>query len=373
MSSTFYEKPTPQSMAKATMVSKYFASWAQVMKSTLDPGKPMYYIDLFSGPGKYEDGTKSTPLLVIDEALKDDKLPSQLYLVFNDKNPDFVRNLKDNVLNYEGIERFCHVPRFRNDEVGRDTVKLFREYQLPPTLLFVDPWGFKGLSLDLLNAVLPNWGCDAIFFFNYNRVNMRINREDAIENMNTLFGEERAKRLRLTLESLSPHERESMVVEELSQALKETGRDGVPRYVLPFRFIMADGHKTSHHLVFVSEHFLGYDIMKGIMAKQSSELDQGLASFEYNPATHRQQLLLSLNTPFEDLESMLLSSFAGRSAKRREIYEEHSVDTPFMERHYGLALWNLFEREAITADPPPKRRNTFATHIVATFPAKSPR
>ena len=371
MPKNFYEKPSDQSIAKATIVSKYFASWAQVMKRTLDPGKAMYYIDLFSGPGKYEDGTKSTPLLVIDEALKDDKLCNQLILVFNDKDPDFVSSLKDTVLNYNGIERFRHEPRFWNDEVGSDTVKRFQENKLPPSLLFVDPWGFKGLSLDLLNAVLPNWGCDAIFFFNYNRVNMRINRDDAIENMNALFGPERAERLRQTIEALSTDERESMVVEELSQALKETSTDNARRHVLPFRFILPDGKKTSHHLVFVSEHFLGYDIMKGIMAKQSSTIDKGVASFEYNPATHDQQLLFSLNTPFEDLEGMLLRDYAGCSAKIEEIYEEHSVDTQFLRSHYRQVLWELFDKEIITAKPPPKRRNTFAPHIIATFPPSS--
>lgn len=370
MAKRFYEKPTPQSMSKATIVSKYFASWAQVMIRTLDPGKPMYYIDLFSGPGKYDDDTKSTPLLVIDEALKDDKLPHQLIMVFNDKNPDYVSSLEDTVNNYPGIERFKHLPRFWNDEVGVETVKRFRENQLPPTLLFVDPWGFKGLSLDLLNAVLPNWGCDAIFFFNYNRVNMRINRADAIENMNTLFGPERAETLRETLDSLPPSERESMMVEELSQALKETSGQGTQRYVLPFRFVMSDGKKTSHHLVFVSEHFLGYDIMKDIMAKQSSTIDQGMASFEYNPATHNLQLLFSLTRPSEDLEDMLLTDYAGRSAKFEEIYEEHSVDTAFMRGHYRKVLWDLFNRGIITAEPRPKRKNTFAKHIVATFPSK---
>ena len=373
LSENFYDSPTDQSIAKATIVSKYFSQWANVMIKTVDRGKPIAYVDLFAGPGIYNDGSKSTPLLVIDEALKHDQIAEQLVLVFNDKEAKYVETLKETIESYKGIERIKNDRRYWNDEVGHEIVSKFRHPNVPPTLLFVDPWGFKGLSLDLVNSVLVHFGCDVIFFFNYNRINMRLERTESVDDMIALFGKQREHHLRSRIADLEPHERELEVIEQISQALKGGGPGDVRRYVLPFRFRMAGGKKTSHHLFFVSKHFLGYDIMKKIMAQQSSELDQGLASFEYNPATHRQQLLLSLNTPFDDLEDMLLSDFAGRTAKRREIYEEHSVDTPFMERHYGQALWNLFERKAINANPPPKKRNTFAPHIVATFPPKSPR
>ncbi len=367
MSADFYDTPTEQSIAKSTIVSKYFSQWAHVMIRTVDPGKPIAYVDLFAGRGSYRDGSKSTPLLVIDEALKDDRISDRLVLVFNDRNAEYVETLEQTIENYEGIKRLRHPRRYWKDEVGTEIISKFKSPKVPPTLLFVDPWGFKGLSLDLINSVLVHFGCDVIFFFNYNRINMRLERDDSVDDMNALFGFQRAHQLRNRIADLDTHERELEVVEHISQALKSSGSVDARRYVLPFRFRMAGGRRTSHHLIFVSKHFLGYDIMKKIMAQQSSELDQGLASFEYNPATHHQQLLLSLNAPFEDLEDMLLSDFAGRSAKRREIYEEHSVDTPFLERHYGLALWSLYERGAITTNRPPKK-NTFAANIVATFP-----
>src|SRR5207248_10024637 len=40
------------------------------------------------------------------------------------------------------------------------------------TFLFVDPFGYKGLSLQLVNSVIKDWGCDCVFFFNYNRISM---------------------------------------------------------------------------------------------------------------------------------------------------------------------------------------------------------
>src|SRR6266481_2084810 len=120
----------------------------------------------------------------------------------------------------------------------------------------------------------------AIFFFNYNRINRGLSNVLVEEHMNALFGKERADALRLRLATLSTADRELMIVEELCKALNPTG----DRYVLPFRFKDDRGTRTSHHLIFVSKHFLGYHIMKGVMTRESSKQEQGVAAFEYSPA-----------------------------------------------------------------------------------------
>jgi len=61
--------------------------------------------------------------------------------------------------------------------------------KMVPTFFFVDPWGYKGLSLQLVNAVLKDWGCDCLFFFNYNRTSMGLPNELVEEHMNAWSGE----------------------------------------------------------------------------------------------------------------------------------------------------------------------------------------
>lgn len=370
MSDEFFDKATEQSIAKATIVSKYFSRWANVLKNTVDPGKPIAYIDLFSGPGRYRDGTKSTPLLVIDETLKDDRIPQQLVMVFNDKNKDYINTLRDAVENYPGIDRFKHHRRYWNIEVGQEVIAELSGPNFPPSLLFVDPWGVKGLSLGLINSVLVHFGCDVIFFFNYNRVNMGTNKPEAIQHLNAIFGVERARRLVNKVDPLSPNDREFVIVEELAQALKESGTSQEERFVLPFRFKMAGGIKTSHHLVFVSKHFRGYELMKETMAEQSSNRDQGVASFEFNKATAGQELLFSLSQPIDALSDMLLQDFAGKSKVMRDIYRQHSVDTPYLKKDYKRVLAQLYESGMIDTNRKP-RRGTFADDVVAIFPSIS--
>lgn len=366
----FFKESKEQSRTKAEIVSKYFWAWAKVIVPTTKSrrGDRIAYIDLFAGPGRYEDGTKSTPLRVLWRAVQEPDLRSMLVAIFNDVDSDNVRSLQTVIESTCEFEQFRHKPQVLNNQVGDEIVARLEEIELVPTLFFVDPWGYKGLSLRLINSVLRNWGSDCIIFFNYNRIRMGLGNELVKEHIDALFGTERAERLRERLRGLVPGEAELTIVEEIAEALKEMGG----RYVLPFRFRNERGSRTSHHLIFVSKHFRGYEIMKDIMSRESSAADQGVPSFEYNPATRDYPLLFELSRPLDELEGQLLNDFAGRTLTMRGIYEEHSVDRPFVKKNYKEALKNLEARSAIEANPPADGRpkNTFADYVSVSFPAR---
>jgi three-Cys-motif partner protein len=366
----FFEISKEQSRVKSLIVSKYFEAWANVMMSVQDSqkgrgGYQIQYLDLFAGPGRYEDGTKSTPLLILEKAIAHDKLRDRLVTIFNDKDQNNSKSLEAAINEIPGIDTLRHKPEIHNQEIGTGIVRMFEKVRLIPTFFFVDPWGYKGLSLQLVNSVLKDWGCDCVFFFNYNRISMGISNDLVEEHMIALFGEQRANILREKLDGLLPYERELMIVEELCQAIKETGQ----RFVLPFRFKNDAGSRTSHHLIFVSKNFRGYAIMKDIMAGESSSANQGVASFEYNPADKRYQFLSLFDRPLDELEEDLLKQFAGRTATIDEIYEEHSVDTPYLQKNYKDALLSLEAKGKISTESPPRRRKgTFSNKVKAIFP-----
>jgi hypothetical protein len=220
------------------------------------------------------------------------------------------------------------------------------------------------LSLKIVNGVIKDWGCDCVFFFNYNRINAGISNPAVKKHMDSLFGNERADKLREALPKLSPEQRESLILEELAQAIKQMGG----AYVLPFRFKNSNGNRTSHSLVFVSKHFKGYEIMKEIMAKESSVVDQGVPSLTYSPAEASMPLLFSLARPFDSLKEDLLKTFAGKALTMKEIYERHNDDTPFIKKNYKDALLALEQDGKIVSTPAKRRQATFADHVLATFP-----
>jgi three-Cys-motif partner protein len=89
---SFFDDQREQSLVKSSIVSKYFWAWAKVISSVRDryqtQDKRIAYIDLFAGPGRYEDNTKSTPLLVLEKAITDPKMAERLITFFNDRSPN---------------------------------------------------------------------------------------------------------------------------------------------------------------------------------------------------------------------------------------------------------------------------------------------
>ena len=370
----FFDEMTGQSQVKVEIVKKYFLAWANVILPSIEQrdGK-LGYIDLFSGPGIYEDGTKSTPILVIEEALNhpklSDKFKKRLVTIFNDANPEFIRSLERNITNIPGVGQLSNQPIIFNDSVGDQLAEKFNEINFIPSLFFIDPWGYKGLSLSLLKSILKDWGCDCIFFFNYNRINAGLTNQLFDEHINAIFGEERAIRLRKSVIHLNPRERELTVIEELGLAISELGFP----YILPFCFKEGTGKKTSHYLIFLSKSEKGYEIMKEIMAKYSSESNQGVPSFEYCPATTKQTFLFSFKQSLDDLERMLLEEFRGQSLQMIQIYRNHHIGKPFIKRNYKKILGEMEQKGLIKAKPnlaERKHKGTFADNVLVTFPNK---
>lgn len=362
--SSFFDEFREQSLVKAEIVAKYFWAWAKVIIPQAKKKRTnIAYVDLFSGPGRYKDGSKSTPLLILERSLDEPDMREMLITVFNDKDSDNTQSLQQAIKSLPNIDSLRNQPVVLNNEVGEEIVQQLEQKRLIPTLFFIDPWGYKGLSIRLIGSAIMNWGCDCIFFFNYNRINMGLHNTAVEKHMNSLFGQEQADTLRKQLESKRPDERELMIVEALCQAIKELGGN----YTLPFEFKNSHGNRTSHHLIFVSKHVLGYSIMKEIMAKESSSIKQGVASFEYNPAPAKYPLLHELYRPLDELEDSLLDEFNGQTMTMIEVYNRHHVGKRYIKKNYKDVLLKLEAQGKITAEPSKRRKNTFGDKVIITF------
>ncbi len=203
MPKRFFEEREDQSEVKARIVSKYFSVWARIIVPRARAQR-VGYIDLFAGPGRYKDGSASTPLMVLALAIADPNLRSTLVTIFNDEDPAHTRNLAEEIAKLPGIETLKYQPVIRAGDVGGSIGKSLQTIGLVPTFSFIDPFGYKGLSLGLVQGVIKDWGCDCVFFFNYNRINAGISNETVDEHMDALFGARRAGQLRTALRGRTP-------------------------------------------------------------------------------------------------------------------------------------------------------------------------
>lgn len=82
----FFEKKSEQSEIKTEIVHEYFWIWAHIIAKHLrkQGSYKIGYVDLFAGKGKYDDGSKSTPLMITETAIQHSEFSQTLATVFND-------------------------------------------------------------------------------------------------------------------------------------------------------------------------------------------------------------------------------------------------------------------------------------------------
>jgi three-Cys-motif partner protein len=128
-------------------------------------GDKLAYMDFYCGPGKYRDGSPSTPVLVLTQAMTSPTLQQKLVVLFNDKEQGHIDALKASIAAVPGIGGLKHEITYLCTEVGQAFEDHFKGTSIVPTFTFVDPFGYKGVTLELLKAMLKDFGCDLVLFF----------------------------------------------------------------------------------------------------------------------------------------------------------------------------------------------------------------
>jgi len=131
--SNFFDEQKEQSLVKATIAAKYFDKWASIMTQTQIKNARAHgistdriaYIDLFAGPGRYRDGSSSTPVMILEKAIREDNFRNRLVAIFNDKDEKNIDSLRKTIQSIEGIETLKYAPKVYCSEVGDNVVKYF--------------------------------------------------------------------------------------------------------------------------------------------------------------------------------------------------------------------------------------------------------
>lgn len=351
-----FDSQKEQSAVKTEIVVKYFLAWVNVLKGR---NEKLGYIDLFSGPGIYKDGTKSTPIIILEKILLDDYMRNHIVTWFNEKDAVLYGELKKNIFNIKNIDSLAHRPIIKNDIVDLRTPEWFAKRTLIPCFSFIDPAGYAGLSLNLLQALGKDFGSDIIFFFNFNDINRGLTNEKVVDHMKCLFGENSYNMLLDKIDK-SPEDREAIIINEMAVALK---REGLT-FVLPFRFKLEGKNRTSHYLIFASKKFLGYKIMKEIMHKAGEKDCEGIGKFEFIPSCDKRAgIQLSIvdlyNSSLDDLGNHLVNTYQGKSGTLDKLYERDACNNRFLIKHYKEVILKLEQEGKVWCNPPKEDRRPY--------------
>lgn len=334
----FFSDQTEQSATKAHIVSSYFTAWSRVIKKW---DCRMAYIDLFCGPGRYDDNKPSAPIQIIQSTLSDPVLIEKMMFLFNDRDAANIESLRQEITSLDTGKKLSRV-KYYTETIDIDTHSRLVIPRNVPVLSFVDPFGYKGLTRDLINKLIANSGSDCIFFFNYNRINMALSSNTKFDDhLAGIFGTERTSLLKAQLAPLSPTQREPVVIDALIDALLEDKSN----YVLPFKFYSTEMLRTSHFIVFVTKNPVACKIMKQIMYTNSAKDNDGVATFSFedsrNFAGSFSQLSL-FDGPIKELERAMISKYQGQTVTVQELCDE--VDCDFTNQFVSKNVTDVLKR-----------------------------
>jgi len=359
----FFDEQSEASGIKAQIITKYFNSWWRfVLPEAKRRGGRIAYFDLFCGPGRYGNGKPSTPIMVLEKAIAQQELCDHLVTVFNDGSKIYIAQLDTEIAKLPGIEKLTYPPTLLNEKVEKSAEQYFNSTSIVPSFTFIDPFGYKGLTQNLVRGVIKNWGCDCVFFFNYARINAALSANEFVERMSALFGETRASELRDELNRLNVGDREELIVDKLAEVMREVKGT----YVRPFWFKKGKSRRTSHLLVFVTKSKAGWYLMNDIMARESWRDEKDIPDYTYYdfpPQTNKLWF-----AEYTDLKDALPTVFSGRTLTMQQIYEEHCLGRNYWKTNYKDVLLELEAEGKITTPLKKRPAGTFGDKVMVTFP-----
>lgn len=348
----FFEKQALHSKVKSEIVTKYFTFWIDFMKKK---DGSLNYLDLFSGRGYYDDGNKSTPLMILDEIDMRPEVYSRLSMSFYEKETELFNDLRENLMAHPGYHKLKHEPAINNISINNETVK-----SLPindKTLTFIDPCGYSGLSEELLLNVIGNWGNDCIFYLSSAGIRRNINKECEREKLIRLFGEDEYLKLREELVKCKNFkEFDKKIIDSLNIALNK--KKNV--YSCGLRIDFTDKKLSNYYLMFISKHWLGFKIMKEIMTNYSLHDSDNVPEFVYNERLMGkaiQRPLIRTFTKMEAIKRLIIEKGFKNSLLVQDIYIElHNSKFAYNDSNIRDALIELEDEGKIIVDVPSKKR-----------------
>ena len=270
----FFKKQTDSSRVKAAIISEYFPQYCKIISRRHCPQR-FGYFDMFAGPGIYDDGSMSTPLLIAKNCYEDQFLRERVWMVFNDMT--FGDKLKENFEKYYQSGTFSNEPFFANRIFGewpkidtfltRNTMQGF--YNECPSLLFIDPWGYKHINTRVLTQFLTQWGNEVFIFINTKRLNAAFENGKFQEDLQVVFPltynevKENKKLIQGDVEV-----RHKYMINHLAEEFRKI-LGGVVFYTA-FQFREETQQTPSHYLLHITKGAKGFELVKQIYSKYAN-------------------------------------------------------------------------------------------------------
>jgi three-Cys-motif partner protein len=345
----FFDKQTPSSRIKAMIVSEYFPKYCRIIAKKHIP-QVIRYIDLFAGPGIYNDNSESTPLLVAKKCHKDLFLRDKVKLVFNDNVHSEQLRSNFNKLFPEGS--FKHKPHFGKSTVGdneaiktliiEDTHIESRNEKV--SLLFIDPFGYKGIETIVLSEFMKNWGNEIFLFVNTKRIHPALENEKFEPLMQDLFPTTLSQLKHDRRYKATVSERLSLIIDSIGQEYCNILDDEI--FYTAFKFQEEDSDATSHFILHLTKHHRGFDLIKSIYNDFANcgTIFDGKSTYTFDAKALDSNAISMFDFDSMNVDALkreIFSTYTGKSIIAQDLFDQHHKQRPFSRNHYCKALREL--------------------------------
>ncbi len=163
------------SKAKIELYSSYLGAYLNIL-SRVPYIKRIHLYDLMCGEGKYEDGSKGSPIIAIEKIknhyFTNNKTIPNLKVMFNDKDES---QIEKGTLKVDRVKKYISemfVPKNVEIEYSSENyldlfpkvLKTVSSFRNEKALLFIDPYGYKEIHPDDLKRLLSNGNVEIILF-----------------------------------------------------------------------------------------------------------------------------------------------------------------------------------------------------------------
>ena len=269
----FFNEQKEKSRVKSLIVTEFFARYLPIISHSVGKDKPIYYIDLFAGPGYYNNGEKSTPILIMDvlDKYTNTNIPD-VRLVLNDQNDECFNKLNASIISHSAYLKLINKPQIFNTNASQIDLSPYIKKGVP-IFSFIDPWGYIDVSYEQLWTLVKNIGSDNILFFNTKRISEDIDKPSSEKHMNDLFGAEFHNAQKICADGYSQRDKMEKLLLCFAKNLHSVVKGKFTKidfFILPFSFESEQKELVSHYIVFITKNHRAISEMKNVMFKHNN-------------------------------------------------------------------------------------------------------
>lgn len=171
MSKDFFKKPFDDgTKIKLEIFRKYLETWLPTFtKDKNRSWKNIFIFDLFAGVGMDSEGNNGSPLIIVEELRRHyreiQEKALNIHIIFNDSEKDNIDQLESRI-NNQSDKRAYKISYFNKDfnELFNELYPYMLRNRNCPMLLFIDQFGVKNITEEVMLKILKLKRTDLLFF-----------------------------------------------------------------------------------------------------------------------------------------------------------------------------------------------------------------